>query len=167
VALALAVAAAAGLALLPVAMPAVMRLASRLTGRELPSVQVPPRVIGYAVVGNLIAWGMYGLAFQCLTHGILGQSAGALPDYIAVYTASYVLGYVVLFLPAGLGAADASMAAALPALGLMSAPQAALVAVASRLLRTVLEVIPGFLFAAVDAVRRRGSSHPESNASSR
>ncbi|MGH7689636.1 MAG: lysylphosphatidylglycerol synthase domain-containing protein, partial [Gemmatimonadaceae bacterium] len=132
-ALVLTVLAFGGLLALPFAMPRVLTAARRLSGRDLPPASVPPRVIVYAIIGNLITWVMYGFAFQLLVIGVLGQAAGALPSYIAVYSASYVLGYIVLFLPAGIGARDGAMAAALPAFKLMTGPQAVLIAVSSRL----------------------------------
>jgi len=154
VALVLTVLALGGLLALPVAMPRVLLAARRVSGRDLPMASVPPRVIAYAIAGNLITWVMYGFAFQLIVIGVLGHAAGALPSYIAVYSASYVLGYIVLFLPAGIGARDGAMAAALPAFKLMTGPQAVLIAVSSRLWTSILELVPGFLFLAVDAWRR-------------
>ncbi len=159
VAVALTILAFVGLALLPTAMPRLLALLRRVTGRGIPDAAVPPRVIAYAIAGNLVTWVLYGIAFQLLVVGVLGYAAGALTSYIAVYSASYVLGYIVLFLPAGLGARDGAMAAALPALKLMTGPQALLIAVSSRLWTSILELVPGFLFLAVDAWRRRSASH--------
>jgi hypothetical protein len=167
IAIALTAVALAGLVALPVTMPRLLALARRVTGRDIPAASVPPRVIAYAIVGNLITWVIYGLAFQLLVTGVLGRAAGALTSYIAVYSASYVLGYIVVFLPAGLGARDGAMAAALPAFQLMTGPQAVLIAVSSRLWTSTLELVPGFLFLAVDAWRRRSSSRGDSNASTR
>lgn len=149
----------AGLVALPTAMPRVLELLRRATGRTIPEASVPARVIAYAIAGNLITWVLYGLAFQLLIVGVLGHAAGAVTSYIAVYSASYVLGYIVLFLPAGLGARDGAMAAALPALKLMTGPQALLIAVSSRLWTSILELVPGFLFLAADAWRRRSAPH--------
>jgi len=166
VALVLTLTAVAGLAALPTAMPRVLVLLRRLTGRAIPDAVVPPRVIAYAIVGNLIAWVLYGASLYLLVLGVLGHAAGALSSYIAVYSASYVLGYIVVFLPAGLGVRDGSMAAALPAFHLMTGPEALLIAVSSRLWTSILEVVPGFLFLAVDAWRRRSTSSNDSHASS-
>jgi len=167
VALALTVVAVVGLVMLPAAMPRVLALLRRATGREIPDATVPPRVIAYAIVGNLIAWVLYGLALYLLVAGVLGHAAGALSSYVAVYSAAYVLGYIWVFLPAGLGVRDGTMAAALPAFKLMTPPQALVIAVSSRLWTSVLEVVPGVLFLAVDAWRRRASLSKKSNASSR
>ncbi|HEU4989765.1 MAG: flippase-like domain-containing protein [Gemmatimonadota bacterium] len=157
VAAVLTVAAFAGLVSLPLAMPRVLAFLRRATGRAIPEASIPPRVIAYAIAGNLVSWVLYGMALQLLVAGVLGHAAGALPSYIAVYSASYVLGYIVLFLPAGIGARDGAMAAALPAFKLMTGPQAVLIAVASRLWTSILELVPGFLFLAADAWRRRSA----------
>lgn len=165
VALALTGVALAGLVALPPAMPRVLALLRRVSGRDIPHAVVPPRVIAIAIIGNLVAWALYGFAFYLLVIGILGHAAGAISSYIAVYSASYVLGYIVLFLPAGLGAREGAMATALPVFQLMTGPEGLLVAVASRLWTSILELVPGFLFLAVDAWRRRSSSKGDTHAS--
>ncbi len=167
VAVALTAVALAGLAALPILMPRLLALLRRLTGRDIPGATVPPRVIAYAIVGNLVSWVFYGLAFQLFVAGILGHVAGDGVRYIAVFSAAYVLGYIVLFLPAGVGARELSMVAALQAFRLVSSrEEAVLIAVASRLWTSMLELVPGFLFLAVDAWRRRASLSKKSNAPS-
>lgn len=157
-----------GLVALPVAMPSLIAVLRRVTGRDIPIASVPPRVIGFAILGNLISWAMYGLAFQWFAAGIIGVAAGGVSTYIAVFSAAYVLGYIVLFLPAGVGARELSMVAALQAFHLVgSREEAVLIAAASRLWTSVLELVPGFAFLAVDAWRRRSISSTDSNASSR
>ncbi len=167
VAVALTAASIVGLAALPLVMPRLLALLRRVTGRDVPVATVPPRVIADAIIGNLISWALYGVAFQLFVAGILGHAAGETTRYIAVFSAAYVLGYIVLFLPAGVGARELSMVAALQAFRLVSSPEeAALIAVASRLWTSMLELVPGALFLAVDAWRRRSSLSKKSNASS-
>ena len=168
VAVALTVLAFAGLFLLPALMPRLIAVLRRLTGREIPIASVPPSVIVYAIVGNLLAWAMYGIAFRLFVVGILGHAAGDTTSYIAVFSASYVLGYMVLFLPAGVGARELSMVAALQAFHLVAGrEEAVLITVVSRLWTSILELVPGFLFLAADAWRRRSSSKGDANASTR
>ena len=87
VALALIGVAVVGLAVLPVTLPRLASLLRRITGREIPVATVPPGVLVYAVIGNLLAWALYGLAFQLFIGGILGRTAGDLPSYIAGFSA--------------------------------------------------------------------------------
>jgi glycosyltransferase 2 family protein len=168
VAIALTAVALAGLVALPMLMPRLLRVVRRATGRDVPVATVPPRVIAYAIAGNLVSWVLYGLAFQLFVVGVLGHAAGDATRYIAVFSAAYVLGYIVLFLPAGVGARELSMVAALQAFRLVaSREEALLIAVASRLWTSMLELVPGFIFLAVDAWRRRSPQAKKSNASSR
>lgn len=154
------------LAALPVVLPRLTSLLRRVTGRDIPVATVPPGVLVYAVLGNLMSWALYGVAFQLFIGGIIGHTAGDLPSYIAVFSASYVLGYIVLFLPAGVGARELSMVAALQAFHLTAGrEEAVLIAVASRLWTSLLELVPGFAFLAADARRRRTTSQANSNAS--
>lgn len=139
-------AAAAGLGILPFAMPQVLRVSERLLRRPVPVATLPPRAVLYAIAGNVVAWVLYGLAFEWFVRGLLGVSSGSFTDYVAVWAACYVIGYFFIFLPAGVGPRDAALVVALPALHLTTPPQALLVAVASRLWLTVLEIVPGLVF---------------------
>ena len=97
----------------------------------------------------------YGLAFMWFVLGVIGAAPGATWQYIAVYTASYVVGYLFLFLPGGIGPREGVMVVLLTGLQLNTPKQALLIAVASRVWLTVLEIVPGLLFLAHDFARRR------------
>ncbi len=148
-------AAAAGIAALPVVLPWILRLASRLIGRSFALDRLPARAIGYAVVGNVIAWVLYGVAFQVLVLGGAGSAPGTTAQYTALYSSSYVLGYLFLVIPGGVGIRDAALAVGLGALHLATPPAAAAIVVVSRIWLTVLEVLPGLLFLAWGSSRRR------------
>jgi uncharacterized membrane protein YbhN (UPF0104 family) len=114
----------------------------------------PRRAVIYAVAGNLVAWVLYGVAFQELARAILGAAPGGGASYVAVYTLSYLVGYLVLLAPAGVGFREASIITLMPAAGLASGAQAAIVAIASRLVLTILDIAPGLAFLARDTLRR-------------
>jgi hypothetical protein len=137
-----------GLLLLPTLMPTLLRWARRATGRELPIGALPRRAVYHSLAGNIIAWGLYGVAFQLFVCGVLGTARGTTLDYIAVWAASYVIGYLALALPAGLGAREFAQADALTMLGLATAGQGLTVAVTARLWLTLLELVPALLFLA-------------------
>ena len=144
----------AGLLLLPWLLPRLVTIAGRLFRRQLPAVRMPARAIWLTAVGNVGAWVLYGLAFRFFAAGVLGSAAGAPGAYIAVYTGSYVVGYLALLTPGGLGVREATMVTMLTGFGLAAEPQAWLLAFASRLWLLVLEVLPGVLFLALSALRR-------------
>lgn len=141
--------AVAGLVSLPWTLPRLSALAARVTGRQLDLQPPPPRSIAAAIAGNAIAWALYGIAFMWLVRGVLGAAAGATWQYVAVYAASYVVGYLFLFLPGGIGPREAVMVALLTSLQLATPKQAWLVAGASRAWLTVLEILPGLVFMAM------------------
>jgi uncharacterized membrane protein YbhN (UPF0104 family) len=87
-------------------------------------------------------WGGYALAFWLLVRGMFGS--GELILVGPAFAAAYVLGYLALFAPAGIGVREGFLVAFLtPTLG---AGGAALAAVTSRVWTTVVEVIPAAAF---------------------
>jgi uncharacterized membrane protein YbhN (UPF0104 family) len=155
VAIALMIVAVIGLAFLPFVLTRFSSWVVRLSGREVRLTSPPVRTIAVATTGNLIAWTMYGIAFMWLVRGVIGDAPGATWQYVAVYCASYVVGYLVLIAPGGIGPREGVMVALLPSLGLATPKQALLIAGASRVWLTILEIVPGVLFLARDISRRR------------
>ncbi len=155
-AIAMLVVALAALALLlaPLVMPRIAPLLGRLVRRPVQA-SLPARAVVYAMIGNVIAWLLYGAAFQLFVQGLLGPTTGGYAEYLAAYTISYLVGYLALFAPAGIGFREGAMVTVLTYAGLATSPQAALVALTSRVWLTLLEVVPGFAFWMHAAVHRR------------
>ncbi|MDF1502625.1 lysylphosphatidylglycerol synthase domain-containing protein [Roseisolibacter sp. H3M3-2] len=150
-----------GLLALPFLLGPLMRRAARLLGRDVPVREAPRPVLWLVVLANVAAWVGYGLAFGVLARALLPGSAGNWLGYVAVFTGSYLAGYLVLFAPGGIGFREIAMVTALTGLGLTSTVDAWLLAAASRLWLTVLEVAPGVLFLARDATLRFPPSAPD------
>lgn len=146
---------AAGLVLLPVLLPPFLRVVERLLGRSLAVDRLPPRAIGYAVVGNIVAWLLYGIAFEVLVAAVVGRAPGTTAQYTALYASSYVLGYLFFVMPGGIGIRDGALATGLTAMHVATPPEAAAIVVTSRIWLTVLEIVPGLLFLAWGSSRRR------------
>jgi glycosyltransferase 2 family protein len=144
----------------PAVLPHLSGTIRRFSGRDVALPSFPARAVWLAIVGNAAAWLLYGVAFQLLAGGVLGRPTGDWVGYTAVYTGSYLVGYLVLFAPGGLVFREAAMVAGLTRLGLTTAPEAALLAVASRLWLTVLEIAPGVLFMAFAAARPAPPNSP-------
>jgi uncharacterized membrane protein YbhN (UPF0104 family) len=119
-----------------------------VTGRELALGVLPRSAIYQALIGNLIAWGMYGVAFKVFVTGVIGTATGSTLAYIAIYASAYVIGYLALALPAGIGVREGVQINALTLLGLANVGQAGIIAVSSRLWLTVLEVLPALILLA-------------------
>lgn len=146
----------AGFLVAPSMLPWLLATVTRVTGREFDIGTVPRSTVWWSLAGTTIAWCTYGVAFRLFSIAILGHNAvhGGLVLFIAAYTAAYILGFVVPSV-AGLGVREAGIVEAMSHLGLASTSDAIVVALASRLWLTVLEVVPGLI-----ALAARGSARP-------
>lgn len=74
---------------------------------------------------------------------IFPESGGGIPAYVSAYTASYIAGFLAPFAPGGIGVREPALVIAMTELDLASTADAAVIAVASRLWLTVVELGPG------------------------
>lgn len=158
IAIALAIALVASLVLAPRILPILGQVASKVVRRRIEVPRLPDRAIWIAAFGCLIAWILYGVAFQIFVRGVVGRAPGSTASYIAAFTGSYLLGYIAVFAPGGLGARELSLVTALGRLGLAVGGEAGVIALTSRLWLTVLEVLPGVILLAFDSVGKARSS---------
>jgi uncharacterized membrane protein YbhN (UPF0104 family) len=150
--------AAASVLFAPAVIPTLVRWAARLLGRDASAVPaLPASALWFAVIASGVAWVMYGIAFRLLALGVLGSAPGATSLYVAVFTGSYVLGFIVLIAPAGVGVREVSMGAALAKAG-FALSSATVLVIVSRLWLTVLELLPALAFLAHGAVRATRSN---------
>lgn len=149
-------AATIGLVLVLVAAPLLARqwnaLARRL-GRDQLAVSVPLSAVWIAVAGCAVSWLLYGVAFQFFVRALIGPGAAPTSAFITAHAASYLVGYLTLFAPGGIGARELVLSSVLVPLRIATAPQAAVITIASRLWLTVLEMAPSLI-----ALARRGSA---------
>jgi hypothetical protein len=138
----------AGLLAAPRLVPAVVRIGARLTGRDLPVPRLSSTMVWGIAAATALSWAVYGIAFSMFARGVLGSAAGGLAEYIAVYTASYLLG-LATFIPGGMVVREGGLVLGLTALGLATAQDALVLAVTSRIWLTILEIVPGIVVLAV------------------
>jgi hypothetical protein len=93
-------------------------------------------VVGIAM--NIVAWLGYGVALWLLGRGLLPTSGLGLRLAIAVFTASYLAGFLALFAPGGIGVREGLFILMLQ--GPLGVGAATSLALASRLLLTVAEL---------------------------
>jgi uncharacterized membrane protein YbhN (UPF0104 family) len=124
-----------GLLLWPPILRRVMRAATPNIAAER-SPTVKSIIIGIAA--NLVAWVGYGLALWLLARGLLPTSGLGLRLAIAVFTASYLAGFLALFAPGGIGVREGLFILMLQ--GPLGIGVATALALASRLLLTVAEL---------------------------
>ena len=127
---------------------------NRLLPSSLPPLRaVRPDMLALAFAGNLFAWVAYGAALLLLARGVLPGVSLSLPQSVGVFTCSYLIGFIALFAPGGLGPRESVFLLILA--GDIGLKPAAGLALASRLLLTGTEVLP-----AVPLLLRRGPAPP-------
>ncbi len=92
----------------------------------------------FGIAANLVAWVGYGSALWLLARGLL-PSVGLDPALaIAVFTASYLAGFLALFAPGGIGVREGLFILMLQ--GPLGIAAATALALASRVLLTITEL---------------------------
>jgi glycosyltransferase 2 family protein len=120
------------------------RFAKRFHRAQL-TVEIPAAAILMAIIGTTMSWFLYGLAFMLFVRSIIGTAPGPYAAYVTANAASYLVGYLMIIAPAGIGFREVALATILPALGIATRPQGAVIAIASRIWLTVLEIAPSLL----------------------
>jgi glycosyltransferase 2 family protein len=129
----------AGVALLT--SPALLERVNRLLPRSWPRLRaIPGSIVASAFLANVLAWTGYGIALLLLAKGLLPAVQLSLPQAIGVFTCSYLVGFIALFAPGGLGPRESVFLLMLA--GDLGLKPAAALAIASRLLLTCTEVLP-------------------------
>lgn len=145
-ALALVVVIVAALLVLPAVIPRVLALA----GKRAENVKVPPRAtVWLTIVIAGASWVLLSLGFMLFVWAIMPESGGPVLAYVSAYTASYLAGFLAPFAPGGIGVRETGLMIAMTELGLATTADAAVIAVASRVWLTVVELIPGLIALAV------------------
>ena len=145
----------AALLALPVVIPRLLKLA----GRRAENVAVPARgTLWLTIVIASASWVLLSLAFMLFVRAILPGSAGTMLAYVSAYTASYIAGFLAPFAPGGIGVREPALVIAMTELGLASTADAAVIAVASRLWLTMVELVPGLIALAVQLSTSRRRS---------
>jgi uncharacterized membrane protein YbhN (UPF0104 family) len=107
----------------------------------------PVAAVAFGILANVAAWVGYGLALWLLARGLLPRAGLDLLPAIAVFTASYLAGFLALFAPGGIGVREGVFILMLQ--GPIGIGAASALAIASRLLLTVTELgaaVPFLMF---------------------
>jgi hypothetical protein len=142
------VAAGLGIAVLaaPWLLPVAVRTAARVLRRDIRVPALPHRAVWIAGVGCAVAWLLYGVAFRCLHIALMGRATGDLGGSTAAFTASYLVGFLALFAPGGIGVREWALGPLLEQFGIAAGAEATLIVLASRLWLTIIEILPGLAF---------------------
>lgn len=134
-----------GVLALPILLPPVLAWFGRTRGVPPSPQQLPAVTLWIAAAMNAASWIGYGLAFFLFARGVTPQIRGNPALFIAVFTASYLIGYLVLFSPGGLGFREAALSVILVSVGAAGQGDAVVLGVTSRVWLTVLEILPGLV----------------------
>lgn len=160
-----------GVLALPRMLPPVLQWFADKRGVPLTGKQLSARTLWAAAAMNAASWLGYGLAFALFSRGVTPRIDSDPALFIAVFTASYLVGFLVLFSPGGLGFREAALTVLLVGVGAAGQGDAVILGVTSRVWLTVLEVLPGLvsllvLPASQRAVLHRGTAARTMNTSS-
>jgi hypothetical protein len=129
----------------PWLLPVATRAAAKLLKREIKTPELPASSVWIAAVGCAIAWVLYGVAFHFMQIALLGKETGDVVRSTAVFTASYIVGFLALPAPGGIGVREEAMFRLLGSFDIALGAQAWLIVIASRIWLTVIEVLPGLI----------------------
>jgi hypothetical protein len=135
---AMALAAASLLAAVALTSPSLTRRIGFLIRRPDAVRPVDPNALAAALFANVIAWGGYGISLQLLLIGTQRQVNLSWSAATGAFAASYIVGYLILFLPAGFGVREGVMILLLN--DSIGTPAAIALAAASRITLTVNEI---------------------------
>jgi uncharacterized membrane protein YbhN (UPF0104 family) len=150
-----------GLLALPAVLPQLRDQLARWGRIPTVALHLTARDVLLAALMNAASWIGYGLAFACFVRGVAPEVSGDLTFFVALYSASYLVGFLILFSPGGLGFREAALVALLVGTGTSGPGEATILSLFSRVWLTLLEVLPGvaslLLLSSVNgvALRRR------------
>lgn len=144
----------------PAPLAAAFRIIGRLTGRDLSEWKGSWGDAVRIVILAIIGWGLTGCALYLFLLSLTPLPWTAVPAVIGMNAVSFIVGNMVFIAPAGLGAKEGALAVMLAAY--MTAPGAALVAIAARLWTVAAEILPALFLL---RYRSGTDEHPASPAS--
>jgi hypothetical protein len=136
-----------GVIALPILVPWSFRMARRFRV-NVPQFDTPKRVIAMSALVNVASWFTYGAAFLFLNRGIVDITASSVTQHTAVFATSYVLGYLAIPVPAGMGVREKSLQGAMVAANLATPAGAQAISLVSRLWLLIILVLPALIFLA-------------------
>lgn len=147
--------------LLPRVLPHANRLLARLTKGEGHWPAPSPTAFAAYVVGLGLLWVSYGVSFWLFARAVLPHGAPPLLPAAAAFVASYVVGLLAVFAPAGLVVREAAMVAALSPL--VGGGRAFALAVGSRIWLVAVELVTALCVVTLNRLigHRRGGGEPE------
>jgi uncharacterized membrane protein YbhN (UPF0104 family) len=122
----------------PRILEAVLNWGLRRLRRPPLRVTLTGRAIGWIILRYVVVWFAEGLSFVAMVRALTPFGWPAVPHLAAAWTGAYIIGYLSLITPSGLGVREAVMVVLLGTV--LPAPVAAVVALATRLWMVLAEL---------------------------
>ena len=135
----------AGVIALPWILPPLLDRLARWRGLPPVGRHISAVTLWTATAINLFSWVGYGIAFAAFARGVTPSVSSNPAVFVAVFSASYLIGYLVLFSPGGLGFREFALVALLVALGAAGRGDAVILSGTWRVWLTILEGRPGIV----------------------
>lgn len=143
----------AAVAVHPTVLAATLRFALRVSRRTGAVPELGGRALVRSVAWSAAMWGLFGLHAWLIVRDLAAPAGPGMFTVTGAFALAWVVGFVVVIAPAGLGPREAALTLALA--GHVTTGQALALAVLSRLVMTVADAAAAG--AAVLAARRRGT----------
>lgn len=134
-----------GVVALPWMLPALLDRFARWRGMPVSDQHLTRGTIWLSAAINAVSWVGYGLAFALFAQGVTPQISRDPVLFIAGYSASYLVGFLALFAPGGVGVRELALSGFLVGIGAAGQGEAVILGAASRIWLTVLEILPGII----------------------
>jgi hypothetical protein len=130
---------------------------------SLPASRMPLALWTAVLAFHVAAWFLYGASIRQLTLAFGLASVAGLVEFTFIFATSWLVGFLIVFVPSGLGVREQVLSTWLTSTLRLSAAQAGAVSVLSRLLISLVEL---FWLALGLGLRRAGKHPVEVNSSS-
>jgi uncharacterized membrane protein YbhN (UPF0104 family) len=121
--------------LTPIILPLVVRQFDPLEA----TVKINSYHLALASLSILVGWVLFGIAFWMIGDAIQPIALDTIPLFIFSLAVSFLIGFLIIILPASIGVRESLMVFLLG--NLLTAPVAVIIAVISRLILTISELI--------------------------
>lgn len=139
--------------ILLITLPFVIYVLLKRTPRLPADSQLRFSMFVFSYLSIFIGWLVFGLAFWMIGYSIEPQPLILLPGFIFTLAASIVIGLAIVIIPGSIGVRESIMVFFLTDIGIISSI-AVIIAVLSRLIITVSEVISYLIFQSTTSIRR-------------
>lgn len=131
--------------ILLISLPFLIYLLLKRTHRLPSGTHIRFTMLAFSYLSIFFGWLVFGVAFWMMGYSIEPQPLFLIPDYIFTLAASIIIGLAIIIIPGSIGVRESIMVFFLTTIGLLSSI-AVIIAVISRLIITVSEVISYLIF---------------------